>query len=93
MYLSKQDIEVRIFEALDDIVFYNGKRLDELLPVEERALICASIMEVLPPTLPDIIKKYHKDRKLEDNVNVENVYFHLLEEVIELGFELCIRDN
>lgn len=93
MYLSKEQIEVKIFEALDDTIFYNGRRLDELLPIEERALICVNIMENLPPTMPDIITKYHKERDLEENVSVYNVYFHLLEEVIELGFELGIRDS
>ncbi len=68
MYLTKEQIEARIFEALDDTVFYNGKRLDEILPIEERALICVNIMENLPPTMPDIITKYHKDRDLENNV-------------------------
>ena len=93
MYLSKEQIEVKIFEALDDTVFYNGRRLDELLPIEERALVCVNIMENLPPTIPDIITKYHNDRKLEENVNVNDVYFHLLEEVIELGIELNVNTN
>ncbi len=90
MYLTKEQIEARIFEALDDTVFYNGKRLDEILPIEERALICVNIMENLPPTMPDIITKYHKDRDLENNVPLFDIYYHLLEEVIELGIELTL---
>ena len=93
MYLSKEQIEVKIFEALDDTIFYNGRRLDELLPIEERALICVNIMENLPPTMPDIITKYHNDRKLEENLSLNDIYFHLLEEVIELGMELNIDTN
>jgi hypothetical protein len=90
MYLTKEQIEVRILEALDDTIFYNGKRLDEILPVEERALICVNIVENLPNTMPDLIKKYHKDRDLKENVSLKSIYFHLLEEVFELGLELNI---
>lgn len=95
MYLSKEQIEVKIFEALDDTIFYNGKRLDEILPIEERALICVNIMENLPPTLPDIITKYHKDiTTLDgDNINTNTLYKHLLEEVLELGMRLNIPIN
>lgn len=88
MYLSKEQIERRILETFDKIVCYNGKRLDEVLPVEERLLICTSIMQNLPPTMPDIITKYHKDRKLKENISLKDIYFHLLEEVMELGQEL-----
>lgn len=91
MYLSKEQIEVKIFEALDDTIFYNGRRLDELLPIEERVLICVNIMENLPPTMPDIITKYHKDRNLEENLSLKDIYLHLIEEVIELGFELGLE--
>ena len=93
MYLTKEQIEIRILEALDDTIFYNGKRLDEILPIEERALICVNIMENLPSTMPDLIKKYHKDRNLEEDISIYQVYFHLLEEVIELGFELSVKDS
>ena len=90
MYLPKSQIEVKVFEAINDTIFYNGKNIDEVLPIEERALICVNVMESLPPTMPDLIRTYHKDRKLGDDVEIEKVYYHLLEEVIELGFELNI---
>lgn len=93
MYLTSEQIETRILETFDKIVFYNGRRLDEVLPVEERLLLVTSIMENFPPTMPDLIEKYHKDRELRSNVPLSKVYFHLLEEVIELGKELGYTYN
>ena len=90
MYLTKEQIETRILETFDKIVFYNGRRLDEVLPVEERLLLVTSIMENLPPSIPDVIDKYHKDRNLKEITPLKKIYYHLLEEVIELGVELGI---
>lgn len=93
MYLTKEELEVRILEALDDVVFYNGKRLDEILPVEERAQICVDIINNLPMTMPDLITKYHNDRGGDSTFNLKKVYYHLFEEMVELGLELGINDD
>lgn len=90
MYLTKEQIEKTILETFDKVVFYNGKRLDEVLGVNERLLLVTSISNALPSPLPDLIDEYHKVRKLKENISVENVYYHLLEEVIKLGEQLHI---
>lgn len=92
MYLTKEQIEVRLYELLDDIIFPNGTSLDERLAVEEKLQLVTSITRNLPDTMPDIVTKYHKDRKLKYSLPVEKVYFHLLEEVIELGKSLGLKD-
>ncbi len=96
MYIHSQEIEKRIIEELDNIVFYNGKTIDEILPIQDKLLIATSISNSLPDTLPDMIRKYHKvfnDVKYyeyNECIDIRNVYKHLLEEVLLLGIKLMI---
>jgi len=90
MYINKEEIEKRILEELDKIVFYNGKKINEILPLEERLLLVTSINNTLPYSLPDLVNKYYQTIDGYNVFTSKSLYFHLLEEVLELGIELSV---